>query len=41
MLGGTIGPWLWKEVKKKKKKVKIELCGRHGDCHWVKVRKRE
>jgi hypothetical protein len=28
-------------VKNKEEKVKSELHGRHSDCHWVKVRKRE
>jgi hypothetical protein len=37
---GPIGPWLLKEVKNKEEKVKIELRGRHNNCHWVKVSKR-
>jgi hypothetical protein len=28
---GGVGPWLWKEVKKKEEKGKSELCGRHSD----------
>jgi hypothetical protein len=35
----AVGPWLWKEVKNEEEKVKFELRGRHGDCHWVEVRK--
>jgi len=35
-----VGPWLWKEVENKEEKVKSELRGRHGNCHWVKVSKR-
>jgi hypothetical protein len=38
---GHVGPWLWKEVKIKEEKAKLELCGRHSDCYWVEVRKRE
>jgi hypothetical protein len=37
----TVGPWLWKEEKIKEEKVKLELRGKHSDCHWVEVRKRE
>jgi hypothetical protein len=37
----TVGPWLWKEAKNKEEKGKSKLCGRHSDCHWVKVSKRE
>jgi hypothetical protein len=32
---------LLKEVKIKEEEVKCELHGRHSDCHWVEVRKRE
>jgi hypothetical protein len=28
-------------MENKEEKVKNELRGRHNDCHWVKVRKRE
>jgi hypothetical protein len=27
-------------VKNKEENVKIKICGRHSDCHWVEVRKR-
>jgi hypothetical protein len=37
----NVGPWLWKKVKNKEEKVKSELRGRHSDCHWVEVSKRE
>jgi hypothetical protein len=37
----NIGPWLWKEENNKEEKVKSELHGRHSDCHWVEVRKKE
>jgi hypothetical protein len=36
-----VGPWLWKYAKIKEKKGKYELRGRHNDCYWVKVSKRE
>jgi hypothetical protein len=28
-------------MENKEEKVKSELRGRHSDCHWVEVRKRE
>jgi hypothetical protein len=37
----NVGPWLWKEAKKKEEKVKSELRRRHSDYHWVEVSKRE
>jgi hypothetical protein len=37
----SVGHWLWKKAKIEEEKVKCELHGRHSDCHWVKVRKRE
>jgi hypothetical protein len=36
-----VGPWLWKEAENKGEKVKRKLRGRHSDCHWVEVSKRE
>jgi hypothetical protein len=39
-MAALVGPWLWKEAKKEEEKEKIELRGRHNDCHWVEVRKR-
>jgi hypothetical protein len=36
-----VGSWLWKEAKNKEEKVKRELHGRHSECHWVEVSKRE
>jgi hypothetical protein len=35
-----VGPWLWKEAKKKEEKVKNELRERHSNCHLVEVSKR-
>ena len=37
----SVGPWLWKQVNIKEEKEKCEMCGRHSDYYWVKVRKRE
>jgi hypothetical protein len=36
-----VGPWFWKEAKNKEEKVKSELRGRHGNCYWGEVSKRE
>jgi hypothetical protein len=32
---------LWKQAKNKEEKEKCELRGRHSDCYWVEVSKRE
>jgi hypothetical protein len=37
----VVGPWLWKEVKIKEEKVECALRGRHSNCYWGEVRKRE
>jgi hypothetical protein len=37
----NVGPWLWKQAKIKEEKAKRELRGRHSDCYWVEVSKRE
>jgi hypothetical protein len=34
-------PWMWKQDKIEEEKFKCELRGRHSDCHWVEVSKRE
>jgi hypothetical protein len=40
VVGIAVGPWLWKEAKNEEEKVKSELRGRHSDCHWVEVSKK-
>jgi len=34
-------PLVMEKVKIEEEKVKHKLRGRHSDCHWVEVRKRE
>jgi hypothetical protein len=40
-VGGLLALGYERKSKNKEEKVKIELHGRHSDCHWVEVRKRE
>jgi hypothetical protein len=41
LLNEPIVPWLWKQANIKEEKEKCELHGRHSDCYWVEVSKRE